>query len=44
MQRINIRKTAETIPRKPKARKTDSRTDRLIHQLSEADRFKTAVS
>lgn len=43
MQHIKIWKTTENIPRKPKVRKTDCRTDRIIHRLSEADRFKTAV-
>lgn len=43
MQHINIRKTSEIIPRKPKALNTNCRTDRFIHRLSEANRFKTAV-
>lgn len=44
IQHIKLHGTPNNIPRKARPRKTDQRTDRKIHRLSEADRFKTAVT
>lgn len=44
IQHIKLHGTPNNIPRKARPRKTDQRTDRKIHQLSEVDRFKTAVA
>ncbi|XP_053994050.1 uncharacterized protein LOC128884597 [Hylaeus volcanicus] len=43
IQHIKHHGTPDNVPRKARPRKTDQRTDRKIHRLSEADRFKTAV-
>lgn len=44
IQHIKLCGTSDNISRKARPRKTDQRTDRKIHRLSEADRFKTAVA
>ena len=44
IQHIKLHGTSDNIPRKARPRKTDQRTDRKIHRLSEANRLKTAVA
>lgn len=43
IQHINRHRIIDDVPRKIIARKTDARTDRIIHRFSKANRFKTAV-
>lgn len=43
VQHIKVHGTKNNVVRKRKPRKTNARTDRLIHRISKADRHKTAV-
>ncbi|CAK9819099.1 Transposable element Tcb1 transposase [Anthophora quadrimaculata] len=43
IKHIELHKTVDNVSRKQKPRKTDVHTDRVIHRISKADRFKTAV-